>query len=40
VADRYKDEELQLICDYMERNLEVSRAQLAKLVAAGAQKKK
>jgi DNA-binding MarR family transcriptional regulator len=38
VADRYKDEELQLICDYMERNLEVSRAQLAKLVSAAKKK--
>ena len=38
VADRYKDEELQVICDYMERNLEVSRAELGKLVAAAAKR--
>ena len=34
VADRYTDQQLQLICDYMQRNLETSRRELGKLVAA------
>ena len=33
VADRYSEKDLQLICDYMERNLEISRRELRKLVA-------
>jgi len=34
LAGEYKDEELRVSCDYMERILEVSRKELAKLVAA------
>ena len=34
VAEHYTDKELQLICDYMERNLGISRRELAKMVAA------
>lgn len=36
LAGEYKDEELRVICDYMERSLAVSRKELAKLVAANA----
>lgn len=35
VADDYTDKDIRLICDYMERNLEISRRELGKLVAAG-----
>lgn len=34
VMEHYSDKDLQLICDYMERNLEISRRELSKLVAA------
>ncbi|HUL33222.1 MAG TPA: MarR family transcriptional regulator [Candidatus Eisenbacteria bacterium] len=34
VAKQYDDKQLHLICDYMERNLEISRRELAKLVAS------
>lgn len=40
VADRYTDKELQLICDYMERNLETSRRELGKLVVANSTRKR
>lgn len=36
LVEGYGDEELRVICDYMERSLEVSRKELAKLVAANA----
>ncbi len=36
LAERYGDKELQLICDYLERASEVSKRELAKLIAANA----
>lgn len=36
LAGQYGDEELRVICDYLERSLEISRKELAKLVAANA----
>ena len=34
LAERYGDKELQLICDYLERASEVSKRELANLIAA------
>jgi DNA-binding MarR family transcriptional regulator len=36
LAEQYGDKELQLICDYLERASEVSKRELAKLIAANA----
>jgi len=36
LAGQFGEEELQVICNYLERSLEVSRKELAKLVAASA----
>ena len=34
LAERYGDKELRLICDYLERASEVSKHELAKMIAA------